>query len=275
MKLYKLAPLAGALLLALVTCGCAKLKARDHLNKGVNDFRNAQFQPAIVHFKSAIDLDPTLLNARLYLATAYAQQYVPGGESPDNIKTGEAAIAAFEDVLKVDPTNTSAIGGIANIYYYMKKFDKAKEFEKRRMDIEPNNPEPYYWIGVLDWGICFPRTQQLRKDLHVDMPKDQAHPDVLPPIPKKQLADLVEKNGPLVDEGLNALNKAIQLKPNDTDTMAYINLMYRQKAEIDTDPEAKAADIKQAEDWTDKFVAAKKSASAAAASATTPGAVSQ
>ena len=143
------------------------------------------------------------------------------------------------------------------------------------MDIEPNNPEPYYWIGVLDWGICFPRTQQLRKDLHVDMPKDQAHPDVLPPIPKKQLADLVEKNGPLVDEGLNALNKAIQLKPNDTDTMAYINLMYRQKAEIDTDPEAKAADIKQAEDWTDKFVAAKKSASAAAASATTPGAVSQ
>ena len=274
MKLYKLAPLAGALLLALVSCGCAKLKARDHLNKGVNDFRNAQFQPAIVHFKSAIDLDPTLLNARLYLATAYAQQYVPGGESPDNIKVAQDAIAAFEDVLRVDPNNSTAVASIAQIYYNEKKFDKAKEYEQRRLQLEPNNPEPYYWIGVLDWGICFPRTQQLRKDLHIDMAKDPAHPDVLPPIPKKQLADLTEKNGPLVEEGINALNKAIELKPNDFDTMAYLNLMYRQKAELETDAAARGADIKQAEDWVDKALAAKKATAEKAANATT-GAITQ
>jgi len=275
MKLYKLAPLVGALLLALVSCGCKKLQARDHLNKGVNDFRNGQFQPAIVHFKNAVDLDPTLLNARLYLASAYAQQYVPGGESPENIKVWEETIAAFEDVLKVDPNNLTAIASIAQKYSEVKKYDKSKEYNERRIQLEPNNPEPYYWIGVLDWYICFPRTQQLRKDLHVDMPKDAAHPDVLPPIPKKQLADLAEKNGPLVEEGINALNKAIQLKPNDTDTMAYLNLMYRQKAEIEADADARAADTKQAEDWVDKFVATKKSAAAAAASSTTPGAVTQ
>jgi len=267
MKLYKLAPLGGALLLAIVSCGCAKLKARDHLNKGVNDFRNAQFQPAIVHFKSAIDLDPSLLNARLYLATAYAQQYVPGGESPDNLKIAQEAIDSFEDVLKVDPNNNTALASIAQIFYNMKKFDKAKEYEQRRLQMEPNNPEPYYWIGVLDWGICFPRTQQLRKDLHIDVPKDSAHPDVLPPIPKKQLADLTEQNGPLVDEGINALNKAIQLKPNDFDTMAYLNLMYRQKAELETDNGARVADIKTAEDWVDKALAAKKAGAAAASAA--------
>ena len=38
MKLYKLAPLCGALLLALVSCGCSRLKARDQLNKGVAAF---------------------------------------------------------------------------------------------------------------------------------------------------------------------------------------------------------------------------------------------
>lgn len=81
MKRYKSAPLLGALLLALAACGCDRLKARDHLNKGVQDYRSAQFQPAIMHFKEAVRLDPSLLNARLYLATAYAQQYVPG-ETP-------------------------------------------------------------------------------------------------------------------------------------------------------------------------------------------------
>ena len=106
MKLYKLAPLCGVLLLALAACGCSRLKARDHLNKGVQDYRNAQFQPAIMHFKEAVRLDPTLLNARLYLATAYAQQYVPGGDSEDNKQIAQQAIDAFQDVLKMDPGNT-------------------------------------------------------------------------------------------------------------------------------------------------------------------------
>ncbi len=103
MKRYKLAPLCGALLLALAACGCNRLKARDHLNKGVQDYRNAQFQPAIMHFKEAVSLDPSLLNARLYLATAYAQQYVPGNDSPDNKQFAQQAIDAFQDVLKMDP----------------------------------------------------------------------------------------------------------------------------------------------------------------------------
>jgi hypothetical protein len=54
MKHYKLAPICGVLLLALSASSCNKLKARDHLNKGVQSYRNAQFQPAIMHFKEAV-----------------------------------------------------------------------------------------------------------------------------------------------------------------------------------------------------------------------------
>jgi tetratricopeptide (TPR) repeat protein len=127
MKRYKFALLGGALLLALAACGCDRLKARDHLNKGVQDYRNAQFQQAIKHFQEAVRLDPSLMNARLYLATAYAQQYVPGGDSDDNKQIAQQAINAFEDVLRVDPSNTSALASIATIYYNQKKFDEAKD----------------------------------------------------------------------------------------------------------------------------------------------------
>ena len=91
MKVYKLAPICGVLLLALAASSCNRLKARDHLNKGVQSYRNAQFQQAIIHFKEAVRLDPSLLNARLYLATAYAQQYVPGGDTADNKKIADEA----------------------------------------------------------------------------------------------------------------------------------------------------------------------------------------
>jgi tetratricopeptide (TPR) repeat protein len=258
MKPYKLALLGALLLLLAFTSGCSKLRARDQLNKGVQAYRNAQFQTAIVHFKNAVALDPTLLNARLYLATAYAQQYIPGGESADNVKIAQQAIDAFEDVLKMDPKNTTAMASVAQIYYNERKFDKAKEYQKQCMQIEPNNPVPYYWIGVLDWAICFPRAQQMRKDLKIEYPKDPKDPSSLPPFPEKARAQLEEENSPLVAEGLDALVKAIQLKPNDFDTMSYLNLMYRQKADLERSASDREADLKQAEDWTNKALALRK-----------------
>lgn len=260
MKVYKFALLGGLLLLLPFSSGCRRLRARDQLNKGVGAFRNAQFQAAIMHFKQAVSLDPTLLNARLYLATAYNQQYIPGGESPENVKIGQQAIDAFEEVLKVDPNNSTAIASIGQMYYNMKQFEKAKEYQRHWVEVEPNNPIPYYWIGMLDWAIVFPRTQQMRKDLKIEFPKDPKNPSSLPPFPEKARAQLEEQNAPLVKEGVEVLEKAIQLKPNDFDTMSYLNLMYRQKADLESDAAAREADLKQAEDWVSKAIALKKAA---------------
>lgn len=267
MKLCKLAPLWGVLLLAVAACGCNKLKARDQLNKGVAAFRNAQFQSAIMHFKTAVGLDPTLLNARLYLATAYAQQYIPGGDSPENIKVGQQAIEAFEDVLRMDANNETAIASIAQIFYNMKNFDKAKEYQRRRQQFSPNNPEPYYWIGVINWAIAYPQAQKVRKDLNLAYPQDPTKPDLLPALPEKARAQLEEDNGALVEEGLKALQKAIELKPNDSDAMAYLNLMYRQKSEYEKDPDAREADLKLADEWVQKALNIKKQVAEKAASA--------
>jgi tetratricopeptide (TPR) repeat protein len=262
MRRCKFAPMCGVLLLALVSVGCSKyvnmLKARDQLNKGVASFRNAAFQPAIDHFQQAVALDPKLINARLYLAMSYFQQYVPGGESEENIKMAKQAIAAFEDVLKMDPNNSTALATIALIYYNMKDFEKAKEYQKRRLEVEPNNPEPYYWIGVLDWSICFPRRMQLRKDMNINLPKDPAKPDVLPPLPEKARVELAEKNGALIDEAIKSLQKAIELKPNYDDAMAYLSLMDREKADLETNKDAQATDVKEAETWVQKALDTRK-----------------
>ena len=258
MKVYKFALLGALLLLLPFSSGCRKLRARDQLNKGVAAFRNAQFQAAIMHFKTAVGLDPSLVNARLYLATAYYNQYIPGGESPENLKIAQQAIEAYEDVLKSDPNNSNAIASVAQIYYNMRKFDKAKEYQRHWLEVEPNNPVPYYWIGVLDWAICFPHTQQMRKDLKIEFPKDPKDPSSLPPFPEKARAQLAEENDPLVKEGVEVLEKANELKPNNFDTMSYLNLLYRQKADLEPTAAAREADLKQAEDWTDKAIAVRK-----------------
>ena len=88
--------MAALALVLLATTGCSKLRARDQLNKGVQSYKNAKYEEAINHFQQAVTLDPGLLNARLYLATAFAQQYIPGADAPDNNKMAEQAIDQYK-----------------------------------------------------------------------------------------------------------------------------------------------------------------------------------
>jgi len=244
--------LAAGLVLLLGT-GCNKLKARDQLNKGVQAFKNNKFEQAIDHFQQAVTLDPSLINARLYLATAYAQQYVGGVDTPENIRMAEQAIEQYKLVLQADPKNINSVKGIAYLYLQQKKFDLAKEYYKKASEVDPNDPEPYYSIAVIDWTQTYLPRQEARAQL--GMKAD----DSLPAKDKKICAQVREKNAANIQEGIDNLNKAIQLRPDYDDAMAYLNLMYRERADVQCDdPAARMADLKTADEWVDKNFATKK-----------------
>ena len=104
--------------MTLLATSCEKLKARDQLNKGVQAYKSAQYPQAVEHFKTAVELDPKFDTARLYLATAYMMQYVPGAESPENMQMANAAQDQFQKVLDRQLlTNTLAIASIASLLF--------------------------------------------------------------------------------------------------------------------------------------------------------------
>ena len=248
---------AALLILAAGLSGCSKLKARDLLNKGVAAYKNAQYDTAIEDFKQAKDLDPGLMNARLYLATAYASQYIPGAPSDQNVRLGTQAVNEFKEVLQLDPNNLSATDGIGSILFQMagtpydpKKFEESKSYHQKHIELKPNDPEPYYWIGVIDWTLAFRGNGELRAAYnreHVN--KQVKDDDALPPAVR---AEYVAKYGALVDEGVAYLQKAIQLKPDYDDAMAYLNLLYRRKADMVESADERANLKKQADELIDK-----------------------
>jgi hypothetical protein len=70
---------------------------------------------------------------------------------------------------------------------------------------------------------------------------------------------LKAQNTPLVDEGLQYLNQAVANRANYDDAMAYLNLMYRRKADVDYgDAPAVKADLASAEDWRTKAMGTRK-----------------
>src|SRR5215471_21465742 len=102
-KYLRLMTLAAVALALFPSLGCDKLKARDQLNKGVKAYKDNHYEQAITHFQNAVNLDPALINARMYLATAYVSQYVPGMDTPENNQTGQQAIDEYKEVLGMDP----------------------------------------------------------------------------------------------------------------------------------------------------------------------------
>jgi len=251
--IHRLLVVFAAAVVLLAGTGCAKLQARDHLNKGVQAYKNAKYEAAIDHFQKSVALDPTLINARLYLATAFAQQYIPGADTPDNNKFAEQAIDQYKIVLHADPKNINSVKGIAYLYLQMKKFDLAKDFYKKASEIDPNDPEPYYSVAVIDWTQTYIPRQEERAKLGMK-PEDS-----LPAKDKKVCALVKDKNTANVQEGIDNLTKALQLRPDYDDAMAYMNLMFRERADIQCgDLAARAADLKTADEWVDKTMATKK-----------------
>jgi tetratricopeptide (TPR) repeat protein len=250
----KLLAVSVAALLLFGATGCNKLKARDRLNKGVTAFKNVQYETAIKNFSEAIALDPGLLNARLYLATAYAQLYIPGADTPENNRNAEQAIDEFKKVADSNPPKEAkahSLKGIASLYFNMKKLADAKEYYKKVAELDPNDPEAYYSIGVIDWTLSYQPRMEARAKLGLQ-PTEQLKD-------KKVCDQLRTSNMDKIEEGRQNLEKALQLRQDYDDAMAYLNLVYREEADLTCNDPAKRQELlKQADTWVDKTMATKK-----------------
>src|SRR2546425_8787631 len=203
--------------------------AQDSLTKGISAFRNANYKSAVEYFKQALDLDPNLAAAEVYLATAYAQQYVPGSQSRENLEFADNAIAAFKRVLIRDPGNRNAVLGLASIYQSTNDFQNARENYLSASRLDPQNPVPLYALGAVDWIQVYDKSN---------------------PLPFGEQSRLIE-------EGVQNLDKALALNPQYEDAMTYKNLLLREKARLALDPAEKARLLALADDWFNKALEAR------------------
>jgi tetratricopeptide (TPR) repeat protein len=249
------------LALLATAVGCQQLKARDQLNKGVHSYRLAKYAEAVEFFRRATELDPTFHTARLYLATAYMSQYIPGAESPENLEKAKSAHDEFQKVLEQNPNDTVAIASIASLMYHQKKLDEAEKWYLRLSQVDPKNKEALYSMGNIIWAKCYPKTGSARATMGMK-PEDPG-----PLKDKKVREELRTELMPRIEQGLQYLDKALQLDPEYDDAMGFVNLLYRQRADLQETADAYKADIDKAEEWVNKTMETKKMKAARAAQA--------
>lgn len=250
--------------MVLAMSGCDQLAARDQLNKGVEAYKSAHYEEAIGHFQRATQLDPNLPMAKSYLATALAQNVVPGLNTAENMKTAQQAIDIFKQVLAKDPSDVNSLKQVAGIYFsianpsdhekWLQNLKDAKEWQQKVLAVDPKDPEAAYTVGVIDWMQAHANLLAALQGAGIN---DDGEGNVK--APKKLMDPLKAQNGPLVDEALQYLNQAVANRANYEEAMTYINLTYRAKASVDYDnPAAVKADLVAAREWTAKAMDTRK-----------------
>lgn len=262
----------GIGLLIVLGTGCDKLRSRDALNHGVQAYKGAKYADAVEYFKTAVSLDPTNVNGRLYLATAYMSQYIPGAPSPENLQLAKEAQEEFQRVLDKDPNDKTALASLASLAYQeaqgmpdldakLKKLEEAKDWYLKLIAADPQNKEGFYSLGVIDWVKWYAPWMKARADLGMK-------PEEPGPIKDKKVrAELQEKYSATIEDGLKNLQKALDLDSNYDDAMAYMNLLIRERADLDESADQYQKDIATADQWVQKALDTKKAKAAKAQAA--------
>ena len=247
----------------LLGTGCSYLRARDHLNKGIASYRSARYADAVEHFKQAMELDPTWDTPQVYLATSYMSQWIPGAESPENLEFAAKARAEFLKVLEKNPSEETSLGYLAMLAYNQAttgqvtpeqkeaRLNESAEWHRKRIAVKPNK-EAYYSLAVINYQKWSPAWLSARSSLR--MRSD----DPGPLKDRKVREDLKAKYWTILEDGIQDLDKALEIDPEYVDAMVYKNLLIRQRADLYESADEYKTDIAAANDLLDKAMSTRK-----------------
>jgi hypothetical protein len=176
------------------------------------------------------------------------QQLSENRDDPQLLNQAQQQLA---EILAIDPANQQGLNGMLNLSLWTNKPLEAREWARKIVAAYPKERTAYYSLAVTDWAVAFPAVMTARNAAGL-------RPDSPPFLPDSSTrATLRDQYGPTIDEGIRMLGSAIKIDSNYSDAMAYMSLLYRLKAFMAENIAGSTANLKEAEEWVKKSLAAK------------------
>jgi tetratricopeptide (TPR) repeat protein len=253
--------LSAALIVAVsLLTGCAKVEARMEIREGNTAYQKEDYPVALRHYSKARQIDgKTFPDLDRMIGYSHLGMYKPDDKTPANEQIADAAIKElraylrkrpddniarealinlylnanrtteainfFRDYLKANPADIEAVRSIATLYAKQGNFNEALNWYEKITLLDSKNPEAFYIFGV----VCYEKVAK-------NPPAD----------PAERLA--------IIEKGKAALQKSIDLRPEYFESMAYLNLLFRQQALVETDPVKQQDLIRQADEIRNRAV---------------------
>jgi tetratricopeptide (TPR) repeat protein len=234
--------------------GCHKFEARVHLKQGNVLYESEAYKNALEEFQKGLEIDPAATFAWRSVGLSAMALHRPGVEGEENKLYADTAIDAFNKYLKDYPKDTKVEEYLTTVLINDSRFDEALARMEKDAQADPSNkdidraivttllkagrveeayqrasapgkedPQLLYSIGVACWGMSY------------------GDPTLA-----------ADKRVQVVDMGLDAMKKSLDLDPDSFDAMTYYNLLFREKAKLATTFEEADRLTKEADEWLKK-----------------------
>jgi tetratricopeptide (TPR) repeat protein len=276
---------------ALASTGCNEVRGRHKIQEGNKLFRDGEYKQAVEKFNEAEALVPNFYVLWLNKGFTCRQMLIPGAKTPENNAAAECALASFkrlqqlrpqdpkgeifyfqtlfdadrfEELAKIyearyqkNPRDIDAITGLIQVYSKWQKLDEALEWYIKKAEVQANDAEAQYSVGVYIWQQLMQKGGGPDK-ASFDPRPDPNKPRIIKVPPPFGAGDIVgQQRVDLADKGVQFLEKAVSIKPKYFESMVYVNLLYRQKAIAYLDaPEEWQKCIDKALEWQKKSLEA-------------------
>jgi tetratricopeptide (TPR) repeat protein len=247
-------------LLLVPLAGCSELRARHRAREGNQRFRDGDFAAAVRAYVASEQLHPLPVVA-FNKGLACRQLMLPGAKSAQNDRAVDCALASFARLKKLNPSDTradqlyqqtlfdadryqalaelylsrlqaepndpAAINALIQVYSRWDHWEEALKWTLERARREPQNAEAQYAVGVFIYNRLFTRGGGTDKSSFD--PRPSAEPKA--PQPLFSAGDITgTERVALAEQGIDYLQRALELRPNYADAMTYLGLLYRQKS---------------------------------------------
>jgi tetratricopeptide (TPR) repeat protein len=261
---------AAILCVALATLplsGCNKVKARAEMKKGNRYYKDEAYKDALAQFQKSLSLDPALSAAWRSVGLTAMALYRPGNDTPENVKYAETALDAFKKYLAANPHDAKTEDYLVTTWINLGRFDDAIKYLKQQRSEHPENAKLSTAVvtvmikagrfqDALDFANTFARNDASMFYLVGTNAWSKSYND-----PTTAYDERVK----VVDIGIQAVQRACDLKPDYMEAMVYFNLLYREKAKLDLDPKKKDYWTSLADEWRNKAMALRERQKASSA----------
>lgn len=246
--------IAALAALALWTAGCQRIQARAELKQGNALYAEGRYEEALARYRGGLELDPAATFAWRSVGFAAVALHRPGDHGADNERYADAAAEAFREYLRAHPGDREIEEYLLTVLINAERYEQAVERLEARALEDPT--------GDADRAISRVLIEAGRLEeafARAEAPDRKPDPEVLYSIGvacwdrTANDPDLDSRAaGEMADLGLRATARAIELRPDYAEAMAYRNLLLRQKARLEPDPFVQQEWIAQAEQWRER-----------------------
>lgn len=220
---------------------------------------DALMQKAVDNYKLASER----LTEQTSPKRSLALEFLVAAYGPDKLADPTQAEPVVQRMIQLAPNEPANYFQLAKIYEDSGEYQLAEETYLKGRDAKPNDPAVYLTVaGYYNRQGDFDKLiENIRKNIELEPTNPEAHYRLATYSWDKASRDfrLSDKDKmKIIDDGLAAVNKALEIKPDYVEAMTYKGLLLRTQALVEKDPKKQQQLIKEGTDLSEKANAMRK-----------------